>query len=508
MKNKIFLIFGIIVAIGAIWISYSLLSTKSTGFANISVKKMDLIEEISTTGGVKAAQEIPLSFERSGRVISISANAGDQAQAGQAIVTLDSSDLQAQILQAQSALEREQIKLQELQGVNAENLATSGSQSNLQTSINNSEKNLADKITSSYASLQSTLGTYVYQFFSNPNGNNPNFGISIQQGGTVYNINTINYSDSSNLNYKLAKINSILAEWSDLNKNLNTNSGIQVAEQKAEETLSFTQGFLNDLASIINSYQPTDSTSQLLYNGYKSAVSQAIASVNSSLSTLRSADQVYNSSKATASPYEIQLEQTAVKSAQAQVQSIQAQINKTILRAPINGLVTVQNAKIGEIANPGAPVAKIISQGQFQIEAYVSETDVAKIQAGNNTKITLDAYGGSDIFDGKIIAVDPAETIVNGIGSYKITIQFLQDDSRIKPGMTANVKIQTAQATGVMAVPKRSVITRGNDKFILVQSSNGEFSEQKIQTGIEGSNGYVQITSGISEGDKIANFGN
>ena len=190
----------------------------------------------------------------------------------------------------------------------------------------------------------------------------------------------------------------------------------------------------------------------------------------------------------------------------ANVQNYQAQLEKTRVRAPINGIITQRNIEVGEIVSSNTPAFSIISAGQFEIEAYVSEADVAKVKEGDVAKVTLDAYG-DEIFDAMVIAVDPAETVSNGVSTYKITLQFDKEDERIKPGMTANVSIETAKRENALAVPERAVITKNSNNFVLVEKANASPEERQVQTGIRGLNGYMEILSGLQEGDRVIDFG-
>jgi len=149
------------------------------------------------------------------------------------------------------------------------------------------------------------------------------------------------------------------------------------------------------------------------------------------------------------------------------------------------------------------------------VQVYVSETDVAKLTVGDSANITLDAYGSRDIFPATVTAIDPAETVINGVNSYKVTLHFTQTDPRIISGMTANVNISAGSATDVLAVPSSAIITQGYKTYLLVQNANGTFTQREVHTGITGENAssttdtgtYTEIQSGLSATDTVASFG-
>ena len=103
--------------------------------------------------------------------------------------------------------------------------------------------------------------------------------------------------------------------------------------------------------------------------------------------------------------------------------------------------------------------------------------------------------------------VDPAETIVNGIGAYGIKLQFVHDDSRIKSGMTANIFITTGVRKAVLALPASAIITSGSDKFVFVDNGSSKPVKTPVTVGITGDDGRVEIVSGLKAGDKVVTYG-
>ena len=205
---------------------------------------------------------------------------------------------------------------------------------------------------------------------------------------------------------------------------------------------------------------------------------------------------------------DIAAQEALVEAAQANVKNLQAQISQTFIRAPFIGVVTQVDAKVGQIAPINTALVSIISKDKFQVELYVPEIDVAKVAIGNAAQITLDAYGSTVIFNAALIAIDPAETILNGASSYKVTLQFSDIDSRLKPGMTVNATVIADKRTAVLAVPQQAIITRGDQKFVLKAAANGESVLTPVITGIKSTDGLIEITQGLEEGDRIIGFGN
>lgn len=252
----------------------------------------------------------------------------------------------------------------------------------------------------------------------------------------------------------------------------------------------------------------------------QSSISSAEAQVNAVKNSLATADVELALLKAGSSQEQIVAQEAQVKQAEANIlvqkakikqaeanaQNIQAQLAKTVLHSPISGVVTRQDAKIGEIASAGVSIISIISDKQFEIESNIPEADIVKIKIGNEVKLTLDAYGDDLVFAARVISINPAETFVEGVPTYKTTLQFIEEDGRIKSGMTANMDILTEKREQVITAPQRAVFTKEGKKFVRILDNSGSILEREVKTGIRGSNGNMEIIDGLTEGERIITF--
>lgn len=133
------------------------------------------------------------------------------------------------------------------------------------------------------------------------------------------------------------------------------------------------------------------------------------------------------------------------------------------------------------------------------------EADIAKVKIENQAEITLDAYGNDELFVANVIAIDPAETVIDGVSTYKVTLQFSHENGRIKSGMTANINILSDKRENIIAIPQRAVTIKNGDKIVRIV--DGEvILDRIVETGLRGSNGNIEIISGISEGDNVIIF--
>lgn len=95
--------------------------------------------------------------------------------------------------------------------------------------------------------------------------------------------------------------------------------------------------------------------------------------------------------------------------------------------------------------------------------------------------------------------------MIEGVPTYKVTLQFDEKDERIKSGMTANLDITTNRHDNAISVSQRAIITKNNEKFVRVLEGQ-TIKEKPVKVGIKGSDGNIEITEGLIEGEKVVDF--
>lgn len=176
----------------------------------------------------------------------------------------------------------------------------------------------------------------------------------------------------------------------------------------------------------------------------------------------------------------------------------------TILRSPIDGIVSRQDGSIGQLVSPSAPLVSVINQQVLQIEVEIPETNIHAISLGQKAQVTLDAAQVSSTFEATVIKLAPATSASSG--SYTVTLQFDTPDTSIKVGMTANVRIQTGSANAAVSVPHSSVFQKDGNFFVLLDGGSGRPVEHPVTVGLHGQDGWWQITDGLTVGEKIIRF--
>jgi HlyD family secretion protein len=129
----------------------------------------------------------------------------------------------------------------------------------------------------------------------------------------------------------------------------------------------------------------------------------------------------------------------------------------------------------------------------------VDETDIANVRSGNPVTFTVDSYPSRD-FPGVVLSIAPKATIVSGVVNYEVTINIRKDAQLLKPDMTANVSVQTAQHEALL-LPAVAVQRDGEQSFVYVPGRSGP-DRKPVVAGTKES-GMVEIKRGISAGDEV-----
>ena len=193
----------------------------------------------------------------------------------------------------------------------------------------------------------------------------------------------------------------------------------------------------------------------------------------------------------------------AVDQAQVAYDKAQKDLQNIQIVAPVDGIISEVSPDVGEQIAMNVVAITMIGTNAYDIEAKVPEADIAKIAVGQTASITLDAYGDEVKFNGTVTALDPAETMVQDAVYYKIRVQIDPQGREVKPKMTANVTIKTAEAKGVLIIPLRTVRTQTDGTKTVRILVGGKPQNRTITIGLKGDEGKVEVTSGLNEGDQV-----
>ena len=291
----------------------------------------------------------------------------------------------------------------------------------------------------------------------------------------------------------------------------NTNTAISnlttaeqnISTQKVtnQTSLDSAQATVNSAESALNLSQESLAATQALIN---SRINTAENSVKSSEGALKQAQDQLALKTAKPSYSEISLYTAQVQEARASVSLIESQISDSILTAPQSGIITEINGEVGETITSAVNFISIIASENFEIKANISEVDIAKVKIDDEVEITFDALGPDKKFTGSIAEIDPAQTEISGVIYYKTTTIFTGNSVIIKPGMTANLDIITAQKDSAIIIPFQALKEKNEQKYVQVLE-NKVLRDVFVEVGLRGDIN-IEVLNGLVGGEDVVTF--
>ncbi|MEI6553912.1 MAG: efflux RND transporter periplasmic adaptor subunit, partial [bacterium] len=490
---------------------YKSFSSNSSAETIITLEPQTFVQEVSVTGKVQASNNVDMGFEAAGRVAKVSVKVGDVVKKGDTLVSLANGDAYGTLLQRQADLATQQATYNDLQaGSRPEDIAIAESDvESAQASLDQNSQALVDKIKEAYSVADDAVRTKLDQFYTNPRSVNPQIIAFNNNYGDIYNLTT-------SLNSKRVKVGESLTKLGNDSSSLTVANFDTKYIQETRDSLALVRGLFDDLSMVASAVEVNSATTQAVIDGYKSAISSGRSSLNVVVAGLTMSEQNYNTSKsglertkqqlalkkAGSTEDQLAAARARVQSASAQVESARAVLAKTLIVAPFDGIVTKMDAKEGESTVLGTTYASMISASNYEVESYVSESDIAKVKVGQPARITLDTYGKDVIFPASVYEVDPAETVVDGVTTYKIKLSFNQKDDRIKSGMTSNITIETSNKPATFVIPQEALFLNSGEKMVTVDQG-GKRINKKVETGGINASGDIEVVSGLMAGERI-----
>lgn len=208
-----------------------------------------------------------------------------------------------------------------------------------------------------------------------------------------------------------------------------------------------------------------------------------------------------------------------VVSAKEEVQRAQTNLGYATITSPIDGVVLSKSVEEGQTVAASFSTPELFTIAQdltnMQVVADVDEADIGDVKEGERVTFTVDAYP-DDTFDGEVKQVRQEATTTNNVVTYEVVISAPNADLKLKPGLTANVTIYTAERKGVLSVPSKALRfipqkeTVGKMKIVDVANAKNKvwtiegnsIVAHKVNIGMtDGTN--TQIVGGIAEGTKV-----
>ncbi len=330
----------------------------------------------------------------------------------------------------------------------------------------------------------------------------------VKEGDRVQQGQILAYMDASNLQGQYTQATGGLAQaQANLTKTITGNRSQDIAQAEAQ--------LANDKAAL-GSAEATFQQNQQLFSAGALAQRDLItsrAARDQAAAQVRKSQQALDLQKAGSRPEDIATAKAQVVSAQGTLQTIQAAIEDTVIRAPFSGLVTKKFADPGAFVTPStagssasSAAASILALASTnQIDAYVAEANIAQIKVGQTVKITADAYPGKT-FAGKVVQVAAQSTVTQNVTSFEVKTSVSDPQNLLRSGMSTHVDFNVGTLDKALVIPTVAIVRQNGMSGVQVMggekgSRSPEF--RPITTGVSTDDGKTVVLSGLKEGDRV-----
>ncbi len=484
-------------------------NAKTTKADLVRVSKGDISEEVLVSGTIKPMEGVDLAFEKSGTIAGVYKKTGNPVWAGETIVSLENGAEQAALENAKAQLQSDNARYQELaKGSRPEEIAVKEAELAKATQdLANYYSTVATVINDAYNRADSAVNKQADPIFSNDQSPSVDLTFSVSDQQYKNDALTARVKMTETLSNFVALNNDFLS--SDKNQSEKADALMQVRTY-----ILAVQGLLIKIGAVLNSatnvsdatlatYKDNISTGRTNVNTALESVSTLLDNIASQKMAVQKIARELDLKKLGSTAEVLEQQKSAILKSEANVKNAESSLRKTLIRSPFTGVVSKQDAKVGQLASAGVNLVSVISDGSYKIEANIPEADLAKIKVGDKAAVTLDSYGNSAHFEAEIIAIDPAETVIDGVSTYKTTFSLADSDKEIRSGMTANLTIKTAEKKDVLILPQRAISSGERGRVVIVITATGT-AEQTVTTGVRSSSGMIEILEGLSEGEMVA----
>lgn len=190
-----------------------------------------------------------------------------------------------------------------------------------------------------------------------------------------------------------------------------------------------------------------------------------------------------------------------IEAAEARISAVQLTLDLVNIKAPFAGTITEITSKEGDQISPGSVSFRIDDLNRLLVDVEVAEVDINRVAIGQTADLTFDAILDK-MYHGKVTEVGRIGTSVQGVVNFLVTIELLDPDQAVKPGMTVGVNIIVNQIDDVLIAPNRGIRLLDGNRVVYLLKENIP-TPIRIEIGAT-SETYTEITGGeIKEGDTI-----
>ncbi len=198
---------------------------------------------------------------------------------------------------------------------------------------------------------------------------------------------------------------------------------------------------------------------------------------------------------------EYDLASAEYKTTQSQIQLIEAQLSKTVLKAPFSGIIGLRNISKGSYITPTTEIAQLVNTSRLKVDFSVPEKYATKVKA--NTSINVSVQGDSILYKARIYAIEPK--IEANTRTLRVRAMIDNNNHNLIPGLFVNINFPLEPLENAILIPTEALIPIQNGKKVFIFES-GQAKEIIVESGAR-TNEEVLITKGLHIGDTVLTSG-
>ncbi len=498
------------VALTGYWVYHKYFSAPVSEVITFKAERGPIQEIVNVRGEVVPVKEFSLEFPYSGIIDRIFVAKGDKITRGEALMKLETKDIDFELSRLDAVLTQSQANLNKLKaGATLEDEGVS--QANVeraQAEYESAKTVLVTALTDAFTRADDTVRNKIDPLFNNPN-TSPQLSFSPSDPQTKIDIEAL----------RLA-LESRLKTWNAAISSLTTSSDLTAATTMADTGLTLARALSDKATQILNTLQPNAAVAQTTIDTWRTNVSAGRLSVGVAITNLASAKEKIAAARAalTIAENELTLKRAGTRAEEiaiaiAQIDEVKSEIGaaedrraKATLYAPANGTISDIGYERREVFVPGKP-AITLSMAELKMQSDVSELDIGKVRPNDGGRVTIkfDAFPGA-AYEGQVISIDPKEIIKEGDTFYRVNIFFdpsvaAAEGNIVRSGMRADLVIAGIAKNDVIKIPSVAIYKKDERTYVL-RVVNGVAKETEVKSGIS-DNEDTEITEGLNAGDIV-----
>jgi len=407
-------------------------------YETVTVRRDTIVATVNSSGSVLPREQITLVFPSGGLLAEIKVQTGQKVESGQELARLDTRQLEWSVAQAEATLKSSEARLAQVKaGPSATELAAA------EASLESAQ--------ALYEAARNKLGLKDEQL-SIAESDLKRAELALQDAQAAYD--------------RVAWLPEI--------------GMLPQAAALERATLDYQRALANYKLQVA----AVDDTS------FKSAAAQ-LAQAKAQLENLRR----------TPTAEELAIAEAQVEQAKAALEQARLRLADAVLAAPFSATVVSIGAQVGEWVGAATPVIVLADLEHYYIDASIDETDIGRVQVGQDAVITLDAFPDAGL-KGKVTRIDPLGRVAQGVVSYAVEIEVLSADVALRPNMTAITDIVVARKEGVLVVPNRAIKRDSSGRYYVEVVSENEVNERSVSIGLSNELA-TEVLTGLSEGEEV-----